>query len=298
MERDHGRLLRDGLRRLRASKRARREAEEAGEDPGPPGSRILPFDEGLYGWPLAVARSLGPDRVRTGTRVVVLRRSPDSGTDWELQVQSASNGAEASLRARSVSLAIPVRPSGRLLAELAPRAAEALARIPYAPVSLIHLILSREQVGRPLDGFGILAPSGKAREILGSLWPDSIFPGRNRTDRTVTVNFVGGARTPERAGASRETLLAVATRELKALLGVRGEPIMGRVTRWPQAIPQYTGGHLERIRVVARAEEEHPGLRLVGSWRSGVSLGGSWAQGVEAGRSVANRLNGSASAHG
>lgn len=292
MERDHGSLVRGGLRRLRTSRRARREAREGGEDPAPKGSRILSFDEGLQGWPRAVARSLGPERVRTGVQVERLQRSPDSETGWELRVKSASNGAEESLRARSVILAIPAHSSGRLLQEMVPEAARALAQIPYAPVSLVHLIFSREQVDHPLDGFGVLAPSGEEREILGSLWPDSIFPGRNRTDRAVTVNFIGGARTPDRARAGDERLVDMATREVRNLLGVRGEPIMARVTRWPHAIPQYTRGHLARVAAVARAEEEYPGLQLTGSWREGVSLGGAWGQGVKAGRNVAGRFTG------
>jgi len=44
------------------------------------------------------------------------------------------------------------------------------------------------------------------------------------------------------------------------------------VTRWPQAIPQYTIGHLQRIAAVERAEAAAPGLRFCANWRGGVSV--------------------------
>jgi protoporphyrinogen/coproporphyrinogen III oxidase len=114
--------------------------------------------------------------------------------------------------------------------------------------------------------------------------PGTLFPGRIPEDLVVTANFVGGARTPERAHLPDEEMLAMVREELGDLLGIRGAPLLGRVCRWPEAIPQYVSGHASRVDEVTRAEGRRPGLHLAGNWRSGVSLGAAWTSGMEAGR--------------
>ena len=294
MEREHGSLLRGGLERLWARRGGNASDDDA--EAAARRSRICSFDEGLQAWPIAVARALGPDTVRTGTRVEgITPRSGSSGQGWRVHLSGSSSGANETVDARAVVLAVPAAVTASLLEGLGERASSpphplveegihALTRIPYAPVTLVHLIWRRDRIAHSLDGFGLLAPSREGRTLLGSLWPDTIFPDRNRTDRVVTVNFVGGARTPDRALVPDEPLVAEVLRELEDLLGARGEPELALVTRWPRAIPQYTRGHLDRIAAVARVEEALPGLRLIGNWRGGVSLGAAWEGGRKAAR--------------
>jgi len=58
---------------------------------------------------------------------------------------------------------------------------------------------------------------------------------------------------------------------LARYLGAR-QPLWQAVTRWPQAIPQYTLGHLQRMRAIEEAERELPGLHFCANWRGGVSV--------------------------
>ncbi|TVP42486.1 MAG: protoporphyrinogen oxidase, partial [Gemmatimonadales bacterium] len=118
----------------------------------------------------------------------------------------------------------------------------------------------------------------------------TLFPELVSGDLALTANFVGGARTPERASLPDDEILAMVQEELEALLGTRGAPTLSRVTRWPEAIPQYVHGHGVRLAAVERLEERAPGLRLVGNWRGGVSLGAAWSGGVAAGRAAASAM--------
>ena len=45
--------------------------------------------------------------------------------------------------------------------------------------------------------------------------------------------------------------MSLARREMEPLLGLRGEPVLERVFRWPRATPQMEVGHFARV---ARAE--------------------------------------------
>jgi oxygen-dependent protoporphyrinogen oxidase len=57
------------------------------------------------------------------------------------------------------------------------------------------------------------------------------------------------------------------------LLGARRAPLFQVVTRWAQAIPQYTLGHLDRVARATAAQRALPGLFFCASWKGGVSVG-------------------------
>ena len=56
-------------------------------------------------------------------------------------------------------------------------------------------------------------------------------------------------------------------------LGARGAPLWQEVVRWPQAIPQYDIGHLDRMRRIDAAESAVPGLYFCANYRGGVAVG-------------------------
>jgi oxygen-dependent protoporphyrinogen oxidase len=61
-------------------------------------------------------------------------------------------------------------------------------------------------------------------------------------------------------------------RELQALLGVTGEPLLTRIHRHPRAMPQYRVGHLDRMARIAAHLAPHHGLFLAGNAYRGVGI--------------------------
>ncbi len=265
MEEEEGGLVRGLLARRKRAGGGRRAT------PG-----LFSFEGGLQAWPRAVA-----SRVPVHLHRRVRRLSPREDGGWRLSLED-SGGRVAELEARAVVLATPAAVTGALVEGLGSRAAEALAAIPYAPVSLVHMAWPRQAVAHPLDGFGILAPSVEGRSILGSLWPSSLFPDRAPPGWVVTATFVGGARAPERAHLPDAALLRLVAGELEELLGAKGPASLARVTRWPRAIPQYTAGHLGRVERIRAFEASRTGLSLAGNWEEGVSLAAAWKSGERA----------------
>jgi oxygen-dependent protoporphyrinogen oxidase len=49
------------------------------------------------------------------------------------------------------------------------------------------------------------------------------------------------------------------------VLGLRSEPVLARVFRWPQRTPQLEVGHLARVADVERSVSELPGLFATGA---------------------------------
>ena len=67
----------------------------------------------------------------------------------------------------------------------------------------------RQQVGHPLNGFGVLIPHRENRRILGALWNSSLFPSRAPAGHVAFTCFLGGMRHPELVSLDEDRLLAL-----------------------------------------------------------------------------------------
>lgn len=240
LEREHGSLIRGAFARRK----------------GPaPGGAMISFREGLEQLPRELARQIG--NVRTG---VACRRIVRSDDGFRAETDSGP------IEARQVVLSVPADVAARLLER------EALAEIPYAAVSLVSTGWRREDVAHPLDGFGFLAPRKEGLRVLGVLFPSEIFPGRAPAGHVVLTAFAGGRTDPEVAAWDDERLMSEVLGELRKTVGVRGEPVISTVRRWPRAIPQYELGHGRFLDMAREAEAALPGLRIGGNFLRGVSV--------------------------
>jgi oxygen-dependent protoporphyrinogen oxidase len=84
--------------------------------------------------------------------------------------------------------------------------------------------------------------------------------------------MTGGVRTPGLARLHDADLLPIVSRELSALLGVKGDPVFVRRNIWPRAIPQYNLGYERFLDAMTAAEAAHPGLLIGGHVRDGISM--------------------------
>ena len=98
--------------------------------------------------------------------------------------------------------------------------------------------------------------------------------------------FVGGDRTPERAHLPEAELIARVEADLKDLLGLSGRAQHVQMSRWEQAIPQYTQEIKACHSQLDQIETHFPGIHFAGNYRDGISI----AQAIESGRKVAERI--------
>jgi len=243
------------------------------------------FPEGLQSLTDALARTLG--NVATGTHARSVRRA-EAGA---IVVTVEREGETVERRARAVVLAVPAYRAAPLIRDFAVDSARALDDIPYAAVASVASVYRRSDVAHPLDGFGMLVPRVEKRRILGTLFSSSMFDGRAAESEALLTTFVGGQRDPRLAALPDEDLRMIVTEELSDLLGARGAPRFCAVTRWAQAIPQYTLGHLERIRRAEQVQTVLPGLFLCGSYRGGVAVGDCIQSAFQVADAVENHLS-------
>jgi oxygen-dependent protoporphyrinogen oxidase len=84
--------------------------------------------------------------------------------------------------------------------------------------------------------------------------------------------FIGGILQEELAGLPDEQLIEIATEELGELMGVKGEPRMVHISRYPKSMPQYYVGHMDKMAKVREASERLPGLYFAGNMFAGVGM--------------------------
>ncbi len=254
LEQAHGSLIRGALVRLRARR-------QEGLQTGPVG-RMLSFVQGMEMLPAAMGRALG-DAVETGVSVERMEPIPSG---W--RVLAGARSWEAS----QVILAVPAYAAARLLAGLDASLAGELAGIHYPPVASVALGFPRVAVEHPLDGFGCLIPSREGRRTLGALFSTTLFPERAPDGHVLLTAFIGGRRHAVALDQDDAGLVEEVVSDLTPILGLQGRPDHVRVRRWPQAIPQYEMGHLERIARIDERLAHWPGLHTRANWRDGISV--------------------------
>ena len=288
LEQKHGSLIRG---QILGAKERRERAEKGKNEAG-----MISFDDGLQLLTDTLASRLGGG-FRPGVSVTGLRRT---GGGWEVQWTAGASGAGGAAGADATSGFDAVLYAGTAygLAELAAGDGAAgylrdaglagLSDVVHPPVSSLTLGFRREDVGHPLDGFGVLVPEVEPFAILGALFTSSLFPGRAPEGAVTITVFLGGARRPETAGGETGEAVEIALTDLRKLLGVTGEPVFVHRAFYRRAIPQYEVGYGRFLDAMSAAEAANPGFHIAGTFRNGISLGNA----ITAGHDAAKRILG------
>ncbi len=253
LERDHGGLF----KALVALGRQRRREKRAGGTGGPTGV-LTSFRGGMTSLPDALARGLAGE-VLTNHPVSDLEHSDDG---WRIHCGDRVLGPfTAVVDTAPAHAAAGYHPDAE--------AREILGGIRYNPLVVIGVALRREDVGHPLDGFGMLTPSTEDRSLLGVLWTSSIWTDRAPDGTVLLRAMCGDASWLDLDDAE---IMRRACAELDALYGLRGRPLRHWVFRHRRAIAEYEVGHLARLSALDQAVSRTPGLFLSGSSYRGIAV--------------------------
>ena len=162
--------------------------------------------------------------------------------------------------------------SADLLSHVNAELSDELRGIEYASSALVCTGHLASDIRDPLRAFGLVIPHAERRKILAVSFSSRKFPDRAPADRVLCRTFVGGALQPELLQQTDEELIAMVRSELSEVLGVHGEPDFARVYRYPNAMPQYTVGHLDRFARIESLVQQHPALALAGNAFRGVGV--------------------------
>jgi protoporphyrinogen/coproporphyrinogen III oxidase len=255
MEREHRSVI------LAMWRARRRMAAGARSTSGARWSLFVSFDDGMQSLVDLLAARLPQGTVRTETPVRSLERDRESG--WRL---NGEVGCDA------VVLAGAAHASAGLLDPVDAQLATELRAIEYASSATVTLVYREQDVPRELDGFGFVVPLIEKRSIVACTFSSLKYPGRAPAGYLLMRAFVGGATQQHLFEQDDETMDAAVRGEVKALLGVTTRPVLLRIHRHAQAMPQYHVGHLDRLRRIDGRVSQLPGLAVAGNAYRGVGI--------------------------
>jgi protoporphyrinogen/coproporphyrinogen III oxidase len=181
--------------------------------------------------------------------------------------------------ADAVILALPARPSSRLVGQLEGAASVAadLADIEYASMAIVTLAYPASAFGQPLTGSGYLVPAVDGRPVKAATFSTVKWPhlaGPQASGEPVHVVRCSVGRIGEEAVLQRDDaeLVALAASDFAAATGVTGRPVDSRVTRWGGCLPQYTVGHLGRVSRIRSGVAELGGIAVCGAAYDGIGV--------------------------
>lgn len=258
MEKKHGSLA-------RATAVRRRKGEDSVER-GSTGARygqFRTFQDGMIGLINGIAQSLPDDSIHLNCSVESIR---SIGNQWIVTESGTDHKFD------HVVVAVPPKAAVNLLEPIAPLASAELAKIESASAAIVVLGVSATNIKRPVNTFGFVVPLSEKRRILAGSFASHKFSGRSPEDHVLIRVFMGGAMQSELLEKSDEELTTIAQEELSELIGLTGDPLVSRVVRWNDAMPQYHIGHGDRVRIIDEEIASTPGLSFTSNALHGVGI--------------------------
>jgi oxygen-dependent protoporphyrinogen oxidase len=277
MERRYGSVIRG----LRAAARTRN--TEARGTSGARWSLFLGFKHGVRTIVDALASRL-EGSIHYGAELVALNRLPgaarpdgSTATSWRLEFRGGTN-----LDADAIVCAAPAFAIAPIIQPIDAALASMLAVIKYASAATVNMAFRAADFPQPPAAFGFVVPVVERRRIIAGSFSSLKFDGRAPAGMILARVFMGGALQTEMMNLDDAEMISAAREEFASLLGVRAEPALTCVRRWPDSMPQYAVGHLESVAKIKRAVEGIAGLTLAGAYLRGVGIPDCIASGERA----------------
>lgn len=182
--------------------------------------------------------------------------------------------AEVHIDSDAVIVATPARAASRLLDRVAPGAADALAEIPAASSVVVTMAFLAAHMP-DLPGSGFLVPAVDGHLVKGATFSGNKWAWTAELDPDIVFVRASIGRVGEESLLQRtdDVLLQQCVAELGEALGAPlPAPLDSHVQRWGGGLPQYTVGHLDRMRRVMDSIATVPGVEVAGAAYDGVGI--------------------------
>jgi oxygen-dependent protoporphyrinogen oxidase len=187
----------------------------------------------------------------------------------------------------SVIVALPAPAAAQVLRMASPELSAELAAVPYTSSITVGLGYDCDVRQSLPPGFGFLVPRSEGKRLLAATFVHNKFPHRAPDDRALLRCFFAGRNAEDVWQLGDDQIIGIVRNELQQILGLRAEPLFGRVYKWKSAMAQYGVGHLDRLDRMERLRQQLPGLALAGNAYRGIGVPDC----VRSGRDAAAQLS-------
>jgi len=120
--------------------------------------------------------------------------------------------------------------------------------------------------------FGFVVPACEHRRIIAGSFSSFKFEGRAPAGAILARAFVGGVMQRAMMHRSDDEIISAVRDEFRELLGVDAVPAITEIRRWPDSMPQYEVGHLDRVAEIERIVAAIPAFAIAGAAYRGVGI--------------------------
>lgn len=264
MEQEHGSLIRGMLKRMGQMRRAATGGQR------PRITMFMTLKDGLGSLISTLRERLeasGDVSIRTSVQVKAVLEKDGR---YEVVLEAAP-----SIEADVVIVASPAYTAADMLEPLDERLAANLRQIPYASTATVSLGFKKADIKHPMNGFGFVVPRAEKRRLMAASWTSVKFALRAPDDGVLIRCFIGGAQNAGLVDLSDADMEKAALEDLKSIMGIDAPPVLCRIFRWRNSMPQYTIGHEGRVKRIEDRLARRRGLFLTGSAYYGIGISDS-----------------------
>lgn len=212
-----------------------------------------------------VATRLEEGTVIKGTAVEKIEKSENG-----YRVKLANGGAEI---ADSVVITTDHFNARRMLSDYS--LMDSLEDMPSNSVANVAMAFPKSAIEKDIEGTGFLVSRNSGFRITACTWTHKKWPGTAPENMALLRCYVGKPDDQEVVDFSDEEIVDIVLRDLNKTMNITAKPTFHIVSRWKQAMPQYTVGHLEKTeKVKNQLKQELPGVCLAGGSFEGVGIPG------------------------
>ena len=162
-----------------------------------------------------------------------------------------------------------------------------ITNLNYAKVVQVTVGFKNWQ-GMALNAFGGLVPTVENRDILGVLFPSSIFEDRAPKNGALLSVFMGGMKRDDIIKMTDNEIKNIVENEIVSIFKLKDfSPDLLKIFRYEKAIAQYENTSEKRLDTIQQIENQYKGLYLAGSVRDGIGMADRVKQAVH----IFNQLN-------
>lgn len=223
------------------------------------------------------------------TRVLDLRASTTDAHSWSIVAEHRAFDNIA-----GVVVATPAPVSASLLRSIDNDLASQLTSITYSPVVMVRLAFRRSDIADMPQGSGFVVPAVDGRLMTACSWTSEKWAYSSHPEKVIMRVSTGRHGDIRAMELSDTELIDRLTAELGEAMSFQAQPTEADVIRYPQALPHYEAGHIDRVEEIDRRLTQHSGIALAGAAYDGLGLPAC----IHSGERAAERLlNWYASAH-
>ncbi|WP_428909377.1 protoporphyrinogen oxidase [Niallia sp. Krafla_26] len=234
---------------------------------------FLSFKTGMQSFADGIAKKLNPESVKLGYRVEKIRKR-------NKRYEVVLNGGNI-MMADSIIMAVPHQTLNSVLSDYS--FLQSLKGVPATSIATVALGFPKDAIEKDMDATNVLVSRNSDSTITSCSCAHKVWPHTTPQGKVLYRCFVGRAGREVVVDLSDDQIVNNVLADLKNTFKISGSPELSVVSRWPNSIPQYTVGHLQRMEKVQQGlTQELPGIFLAGKSYNGEGVSACVKQGEEA----------------